>query len=83
MVASWYGPGFHGKTTASGERFGSEAFTAASRTLSFGTSLLVGLNGKWVEVRINDRGPVDTKRDLDLSEGAPRRLGSGRPGLLW
>lgn len=81
MVASWYGPGFHGKTTASGERFDSEAFTAASRTLPFGTRLLVGLNGKWIEVHINDRGPVDTKRDLDLSEGAAKALGSRESGV--
>ena len=82
MVASWYGPGFHGRTTASGERFDSEAFTAASRNLPFGTRLLVGLNGKWIEIRITDRGPVDTKRDLDLSEGAAKALGFREAGVV-
>ena len=59
MVASWYGPHFHGRTTANGEVFNQMAFTAASKSLRFGTLLKVPnlRNDKSVIVRINDRGP--------------------------
>ena len=81
MVASWYGKAFHGRTTSSGEKFNAQGFTAASRTLPFGTRLLIGLKGKWVETRITDRGPQDPNRDLDLSEGAAEALGMKEAGL--
>ena len=70
--ASWYGPGFHGKRTASGERFDMNELTAAHRTLPFGTRVLVRnpQNGREVVVRINDRGPQARDRIIDLSRAA-------------
>jgi rare lipoprotein A len=75
--ASWYGPGFHGKRTASGERFDMDAFTAAHRTLPFGTRVRVrnNQNGREVVVRINDRGPWVGDRIIDLSKAAAAALG--------
>ena len=75
--ASWYGPGFHGKRTASGERFDMEALTAAHRTLPFGTRIRVrnSQNGREVVVRINDRGPWARDRIIDLSKAAAAALG--------
>ena len=75
VVASWYGPGFHGRTTASGERFNQWAMTAAHRTLPFGTVVRVAYKGRSVTVRINDRGPFTRGRALDLSKAAARRIG--------
>lgn len=76
-MASWYGPGFHGRKTASGERFNSGALTAAHRTLPFGTKVRVmnKTNGRSVVVRINDRGPYAHGRIIDLSHGAARAIG--------
>ena len=76
-IASWYGPRFHGRRTASGERYDMNAFTAAHRTLPFGTLVKVTslVNGKTVEVRINDRGPHIRKRVIDLSREAAKVLG--------
>lgn len=76
-IASWYGPGFHGRKTASGERFNQNALTAASRTLPFGTRVKVRnlKNGKTCTVKINDRGPFVKGRGIDLSHEAARRLG--------
>ena len=75
-VASWYGPGFHGKTTANGEKFNTNHFTAAHRTAPFGTRIKVvnTSNGKSVIVRINDRGPYAKNRIIDLSQAAAREL---------
>jgi rare lipoprotein A len=75
-LASWYGPGFQGKRTASGERFDANALTAAHRTLPFGTRLRVRslANGKEVVVRINDRGPFIPGRIIDLSQAAALTL---------
>lgn len=77
--ASWYGPGFHGKRTASGERFNQNALTAAHRSLPFGTKVKVtnSRNGRSVIVRINDRGPFHGGRIIDLSKAAARVLGIG------
>ena len=75
VIASWYGPGFHGKKTASGERFNQNAMTAAHKTLPFGTIVAVTYKGKTVNVRINDRGPFVKGRTLDLSKGASRAIG--------
>jgi rare lipoprotein A len=76
-IASWYGARFHGRRTASGERFDMNAFTAAHRTLPFGTVVRVRslVNGRVVEVRINDRGPRIKRRMIDLSRGAAKALG--------
>jgi len=74
--ASWYGPGFHGKRTASGERFDMNDLTAAHRTLPFGTRVRVRniQNGREVVVRINDRGPQIRDRIIDLSKAAAAAL---------
>jgi rare lipoprotein A len=76
-IASWYGPGFHGRTTANGERFNTHALTAAHRTLPFGTKVRVTNrnNGRSVVVRINDRGPYVGGRVIDLSNASARALG--------
>ena len=76
-VASWYGPGFHGRLTANGERFDMNELTAAHKTLPFGTRVLVHnpRTGKEVVVRINDRGPFIKGRMLDLSKAAAKALG--------
>ncbi len=75
--ASWYGPGFHGRRTASGERYDMHAFTAAHRTLPFGTLVRVHslVNGREVEVRITDRGPYSRNRVIDVSRAAAQELG--------
>src|SRR4051812_46100065 len=74
--ASFYGAGFQGRKTANGERFDKEQFTAAHRTLPFGTCVEVENldNGRRVRVRINDRGPYAGGRILDISEAAAQRL---------
>ncbi len=74
---SWYGPGFHGRRTASGERFDRNEMTAAHRSLPFGSLIRVVdvATGKGVLVRVNDRGPFCGGRVLDLSEEAAARLG--------
>ncbi|MFN3377199.1 MAG: septal ring lytic transglycosylase RlpA family protein [Burkholderiaceae bacterium] len=76
-LASWYGPGLHRRRTASGELFDMHGFTAAHRTLPFGTQLCVRslVNGRAVVVRINDRGPHLRDRVIDLSQAAARELG--------
>jgi rare lipoprotein A len=81
-VASWYGPGFNGKRTSSGEIYDQEDLTAASTTLPLGTRALVTnlKNGRSVEVRVNDRGPFVKGRRIDLSHAAARALGILNPG---
>lgn len=76
-TASWYGPGFHGRRTSSGERFDQQGLSAAHRTLPFGSTIRVTNidNGKSVVVRINDRGPFIRGRIIDLSRGAAQRIG--------
>ena len=81
-VASWYGPGFHGRQTANGETYDMEAMTAAHKELPFNTWVRVESldTGRTVEVRINDRGPFVGGRIIDLSRAAARQidmLGSG------
>ncbi len=75
--ASWYGPGFNGNLSASGERFNQNDLTAAHRNLPFGTRVMVRNldNGRTVVVRINDRGPYVGDRLIDLSAGAASVLG--------
>lgn len=75
--ASWYGPRFHGRRTASGERYDMHALTAAHKTLPFGTLVRVRslVTGREVEVRINDRGPFGAGRVIDVSRAAAEALG--------
>lgn len=75
-MASWYGREFHGKMTASGERFNMNELTAAHRTLPFGTVVEIKNldNGKTVRVKVNDRGPYKKNRIIDLSYAAARHL---------
>ena len=83
-LASWYGGKFHGRKTASGERFDKHAMTAAHRSLPFGTRVKVTNleNGRSVIVRINDRGPFAKKRIIDVSRAAARKLGMLQAGLV-
>jgi rare lipoprotein A len=82
-LASWYGPKFHGKRTASGEVFNQEKFTAAHPTLPWGSRVkVINLdNGKSVDVRINDRGPFERGRIIDISRAAARALGMVGRGI--
>ena len=82
-VASWYGSKYHGRLTASGERFDMFALTAAHRFLPFGTVVrVVNLaNGQSVHVRINDRGPFKKNRIIDLSYAAAKRVGMISKGV--
>lgn len=82
--ASWYGPGFHGRATASGTVFNQRGLTAAHRRLPLGTRVIVTNleNGKSVAVSINDRGPYVRGRILDLSKEAARRLGMVTDGVV-
>lgn len=81
--ASWYGPGFHGRLTANGERYNQNAMTAAHRSLKFGTRVKVTNlnNGRSVVVRINDRGPFIKGRVIDLSAAAARSLNMIHSGV--
>ena len=81
--ASWYGPGFHGRRTANGERYDQDALTAAHRTLPFGTRVRVTNldNGRTVDVRINDRGPFVAGRIIVLSRAGARVIGLIGPGV--
>jgi rare lipoprotein A len=81
--ASWYGPGFHGRLSASGEVFDQNALTAAHRTLPFGTEVRVTNlnNGRSIVVRINDRGPFVGNRVIDLSAAAAQVLGMMDTGI--
>ena len=76
-TASWYGPRFHGKRTANGERFNMYAMTAAHKTLPLSSYVEVTnlKNHRSVIVRINDRGPYHGKRAIDLSYAAAKELG--------
>ncbi|MEQ1557725.1 MAG: septal ring lytic transglycosylase RlpA family protein [Methyloglobulus sp.] len=81
--ASWYGPGFHGKTTANGETYDQNAMTAASKTLPLGTAAKVTNveTGKSVTVKINDRGPYVGNRVMDLSKAAADKIGIKKKGV--
>jgi rare lipoprotein A len=80
--ASWYGPGFHGRKTASGERYNMNAMTAAHKTLPLASYVRVTntTNDKSVVVKINDRGPYVRGRVIDLSYAAARLLGFRKAG---
>lgn len=82
-LASYYGPQYHGRTTANGETFDMYGISAAHRTLPFGTWVRVKHRdtGRQVDVRINDRGPFIAGRIIDLSYGAARKLGMVEEGV--
>lgn len=82
--ASWYGPGFNGKPTASGEKFDMYKLTAAHKTLPFGTKVRVTNlnNNKRVIVRINDRGPFKKGRVIDLSKKAAQEIDMINDGVV-
>ena len=80
-VASWYGPGFAGNSTANGEIYDPMGLTAASKELPFNTLLFVKYQGRGVVVRINDRGPYVGDRIIDLSQGAAETVGMS--GIGW
>lgn len=80
-IASWYGPGFEGNTTANGDIFDPDKFTAASKELPLGSWLYVAHEGKGVVVYVNDRGPYIEGRVLDLSQAAAQAIGI--TGLGW
>ena len=82
--ASWYGPGFDGRKTACGERFNTYEFTAAHKTLPFGTLLKVTNleNNLYVVVRVNDRGPYVGGRIIDLSRAAKESIGMGGTAMV-
>jgi len=81
--ASWYGAKFHGRKTANGEVFDQDAFTAAHRTLEFGTLLRLTNpeNERSVIVRVNDRGPFIRNRQIDISRAAATELGMLHDGV--
>jgi rare lipoprotein A len=83
-TASWYGPGFHGKRTANGERFDMYAMTAAHKSLPLSSyAEITNLkNHRSVIVRINDRGPYHGKRALDLSYAAAKQIGIRGTGAV-
>ena len=84
-LASWYGPGFHGKRTANGEVFNQNAMTTASNSHKMGTKLLVTniKNGKSVVVRVNDTGGFSKYgRTLDLSKAAFYKIASPGQGVV-
>ena len=83
-IASWYGPGFHGKATASGAIYDQNDLTAAHQTLPLGTRVMVTNleTGNSAEVTINDRGPFAKGRIIDLSYGAGKALGMIGPGTI-
>jgi rare lipoprotein A len=83
-IASWYGPGFHGKTTASGAIYDQNDLTAAHQTLPLGTRVMVTNleTGRSTEVMINDRGPFAKGRIIDLSFAAGTALGMIGPGTI-
>lgn len=83
-LASWYGRPFHGRRTASGERYDRNEMTAAHRTLPFGSTVSVRCleNDRRVTVRITDRGPFIKGRIIDLSEAAARKLGMTHQGIV-
>ncbi len=84
MVATYYSKRFHGRKTASGERYDHYALTCAHKTLPFQTQLLVTnpKTGQSVTVKVNDRGPFTRGRDLDLSYAAAKELGMLAAGVI-
>jgi len=84
-LASWYGPGFYGRITANGEVYTGQQFTAAHKTLPFGTRVRVTnpSTNQSIVVRINDRGPFIGAREYDLSSAAANAVGLKGPGVRY
>ncbi|MBP9036920.1 MAG: septal ring lytic transglycosylase RlpA family protein [Candidatus Cloacimonetes bacterium] len=84
MIATYYSKRFHGRKTASGERYNRDAFTCAHKSLPFQTLLKITnpQNGKSVTVRVNDRGPFNRNRDIDLSYAAAKEIDMLAAGVL-
>ena len=82
--ASWYGSKFHGRKTASGERFNKHSYTGAHKKLPFGTIIRVTnlRNGKEVYIKLNDRGPFINGRILDVSRAAAKAIGLINRGVI-
>ena len=80
VLTSWYGPGFHGRLTANGERYNQHGLTAAHKTLPFGSRLRVCFQ-RCAVVRVNDRGPFIRGREIDLSKGAADAIGLTASGV--
>jgi peptidoglycan lytic transglycosylase len=83
VSSSWYGPGYEGRRTSSGERFDPKAFTAASNTIPLGSKVKVTnpKNGRSTQVKVNDRGPSVKGRTLDLSPAAAQKIGLTKSGV--
>lgn len=80
-IASWYGPGFHGRMAADGSIYNQEAYTIAHKTLPFGTIVVLEYKGRRVPAVVTDRGPYIEGRDFDLSLGLAKRLGLVAKGV--
>ncbi len=82
-IASWYGKPYHGRITASGEKYDMGQLTAAHKTLPFGVTVRVTRldNGRQVKVRITDRGPFVDGRIIDLSKAAAKKLDMVQDGI--
>lgn len=80
-VASWYGPGFHGRTAADGSTYDQAAYTIAHKTLPFGTIVILEYHGRRLPAVVTDRGPYIDGRDFDLSLGLATRLGLVAKGV--
>jgi rare lipoprotein A len=80
VISSWYGPGFHGRLTASGSRYNQHDLTAAHKTLPFGTRLRVCFK-RCAVVTVTDRGPYIHGREIDLSKGAADAIGLTASGV--
>jgi rare lipoprotein A (peptidoglycan hydrolase) len=80
-VASWYGPGFHGRKSADGSVYDQQAYTIAHKTLPFGTIVILEYKGRRVPAMVTDRGPYVPGRDFDLSLGLASRLGLMTKGV--
>ena len=84
VVATYYADKFNGRKTSSGERFDNTKYTAAHKTLPFGTMVRVTnlTNGKWVDVRVNDRGPHNKKLEIDITKKAFAAIGNTNSGTI-
>lgn len=84
VMATYYADKFNGRKTTSGEKFDNTKYTAAHKTLPFGTMVRVtnANNGKWVDVRINDRGPFSKKLEIDLTKKAFTQIANISRGVV-
>ncbi len=84
VVATYYADKFNGRKTSSGERFDNTKYTAAHKTLPFGTMVRVTnlTNGKWVDVRVNDRGPHNKKLEIDITKKAFKEIANTNSGII-